>query len=189
MFYDIEILNTISFHLKKLFKDNYYEKELNEKYLKKIKLFLSDDFDKRVVTENIIKNLIKNNFVDMDEQISLALIFLSDDFKIFSEQFLITNKEFKRIFLEAKEELVTEYYSSPEMKKTLNEVISELPLILARIYNISIGMFIKGDGTELTLKEFSEISKEDYNTNLLLLDNARRLINKKMERRLKNAGK
>jgi hypothetical protein len=92
--------------------------------------------------------------------------------------------EFENIFENAKIEKEKEYYESPEIKKIVLEIKGELPTISARVYNINLGFFTKANGEELTLKEYSKLTGEDYKTLKEILNKAQKLIAKKLQRRL-----
>ena len=152
-------------------KQRFYEKVLKksdqlegeEKIFFQIKMFLKKMFDFKNEIEN---ELYKKEFLE------------------FAKRFLITRNEFENIFENAKIEKEKEYYESPEIKKIVLEIKGELPTISARVYNINLGFFTKANGEELTLKEYSKLTGEDYKTLKEILNKAQKLIAKKLQRRL-----
>ena len=102
----------------------------------------------------------------------------------FSKRYSITRIEFENIFESAKIENEKEYYDSPAIKKIVLEIKGELPTISARVYNIHLGLFTKANTEELSLKEYSSLTGEDYGTLKIILKNAQKLIAKKLQRRL-----
>ncbi len=152
-------------------KQRFYERILKkieqlegeEKTFLLLKMFLKKMFD----FKNIIDNeLYKKEFLE------------------FSKRYSITRIEFENIFENAKIEKEKEYYESPEIKKIVLEIKGELPTISARVYNINLGLFTKANGEELTLKEYSKLTGEDYKTLKEILNKAQKLIAKKLQRRL-----
>ena len=59
-----------------------------------------------------------------------------------------------------------------------------MPIISARVYNIHLGLFTKSNAEELSLKEYSSLTGEDYCTLKKILKNAQKLIAKKFQRRV-----
>ena len=102
----------------------------------------------------------------------------------FSKRYLITRIEFENIFESAKIENEKEYYHSPAIKKIVLEIKGKLPIISARVYNIHLGLFTKSNAEELSLKEYSSLTAEDYGTLKIILKNAQKLIAKKFQRRV-----
>ena len=166
-----------------IFKDKYnafdYE-NIDEEETEKLYFCEAENSIKAVPF--VIQKLIENNF---DFTKKLAGEYRLKAFKEFSENFTITQKEFTDIFEKAREERVRKFYASPKVKKLLSEVKGELPIISSRVYNISLGLHTKANGQELTLKEYSQLVNEDYETNLMILESAKKLVEKKLTRRLK----
>ena len=106
------------------------------------------------------------------------------EFMEFSKRYLITRIEFENIFESAKIENEKEYYHSPAIKKIVLEIKGKLPTISARVYNIHLGFFTKANTEELSLKEYSSLTGEDYGTLKIILKNAQKLIAKKFQRRV-----
>ena len=106
------------------------------------------------------------------------------EFMEFSKRYLITRIEFENIFESAKIENEKEYYDSPAIKKIVLEIKGKLPTISARVYNIHLGFFTKANTEELSLKEYSSLTAEDYGTLKIILKNAQKLIAKKFQRRV-----
>ena len=164
---------------KKILESNNFEKELinlenDEKYLLK---------SEEQKFQDVLKLILKSNF-DYTKEIEAELH--NKTFLNFSSKYNITLSEFETVFNLAKEEKLEEYYSSPEIKKIILDVKGELPLISARVYNIANGLYTKANGEELTLKEYSDLNNEDYETNKKILTTAKKIINVKVKRRLKD---
>ena len=106
------------------------------------------------------------------------------EFMEFLKRYSITRIEFENIFESAKIENEKEYYHSPAIKKIVLEIKGKLPIISARVYNIHLGLFTKSNAEELSLKEYSSLTAEDYGTLKIILKNAQKLIAKKLQRRL-----
>ena len=137
--------------------------EGEEKTFLLLKMFLKKMFD----FKNIIDNeLYKKEFLE------------------FSKRYSITRIEFENIFENAKIENEKEYYDSPAIKKIVLEIKGKLPIISARVYNIHLGLFTKSNAEELSLKEYSSLTGEDYCTLKKILKNAQKLIAKKFQRRV-----
>ena len=137
--------------------------EGEEKTFLLLKMFLKKMFD----FKNIIDNeLYKKEFLE------------------FSKRYSITRIEFENIFESAKIENEKEYYDSPAIKKIVLEIKGKLPIISARVYNIHLGLFTKSNAEELSLKEYSSLTGEDYCTLKKILKNAQKLIAKKFQRRV-----
>ena len=137
--------------------------EGEEKTFLLLKMFLKKMFDFKNEIEN---ELYKKEFLE------------------FEKRFLLPRHEFENILENAKIEKEKEYYESPEIKKIVLEIKGELPTISARVYNINLGFFTKANGEELTLKEYSKLTGEDYKTLKEILNKAQKLIAKKLQRRL-----
>ena len=137
--------------------------EGKEKIFFQIKMFLKKMFD--------FKNIIDNELY-------------KKEFMEFSKRDSITRIEFENIFESAKIENEKEYYHSPAIKKIVLEIKGKLPTISARVYNIHLGLFTKANGEELSLKEYSSLTGEDYGTLKIILKNAQKLIAKKFQRRV-----
>ena len=152
-------------------KQIFYEKVLKksdqlegeEKIFFQIKMFLKKMFD--------FKNIIDNELY-------------KKEFMEFSKRDSITRIEFENIFESAKIENEKEYYHSPAIKKIVLEIKGKLPIISARVYNIHLGLFTKSNAEELSLKEYSPLTGEDYCTLKKILKNAQKLIAKKFQRRV-----
>ncbi len=137
--------------------------EGEEKTFLLLKMFLKKMFD----FKNIIDNeLYKKEFLE------------------FSKRYSITRIEFENIFESAKIENEKEYYDSPAIKKIVLEIKGKLPIISGRVYNIHLGLFTKSNAEELSLKEYSSLTGEDYCTLKKILKNAQKLIAKKFQRRV-----
>lgn len=177
---DFSMLDEIEKYLLEIFgdkinalenKQRFYEKVLKksdqlegeEKIFFQIKMFLKKMFD--------FKNIIDNELY-------------KKEFMEFSKRYSITRIEFENIFESAKIENEKEYYDSPAIKKIVLEIKGELPTISARVYNIHLGLFTKANGEELSLKEYSSLTGEDYGTLKIILKNAQKLIAKKLQRRV-----
>lgn len=177
---DFSTLDEIEKYLFKIFgpkinvlenKQRFYEKVLKkseqlegeEKIFFQIKIFLKKLFD--------FKNIIDNELY-------------KKEFMEFSKKFSITRIEFENIFEMAKIENEKEYYNSPAIKKIILDIKGELPIISTRVYNIHLGLFTKANGEELSLKEYSLLTGEDYTTLKKILKNAQELIAKKLQRRV-----
>ena len=106
------------------------------------------------------------------------------EFMEFLKRYSITRIEFENIFESAKIENEKEYYHSPAIKKIVLEIKGKLPIISARVYNIHLGLFTKSNAEELSLKEYSSLTGEDYCTLKKILKNAQKLIAKKFQRRV-----
>ena len=137
--------------------------EGEEKTFLLLKMFLKKMFDFKNEIEN---ELYKKEFLE------------------FAKRFLITRNEFENIFESAKIENEKEYYDSPAIKKIVLEIKGKLPIISARVYNIHLGLFTKSNAEELSLKEYSSLTGEDYCTLKKILKNAQKLIAKKFQRRV-----
>ena len=137
--------------------------EGEEKTFLLLKMFLKKMFDFKNEIEN---ELYKKEFLE------------------FTKRFLITRNEFENIFENAKIEKEKEYYESPEIKKIVLEIKGKLPTISARVYNIHLGFFTKANTEELSLKEYSSLTAQDYGTLKIILKNAQKLIAKKFQRRV-----
>ena len=177
---DFSMLDEIEKYLLEIFenkaksienKQRFYERILKkieqlegeEKTFLLLKMFLKKMFD----FKNIIDNeLYKKEFLE------------------FSKRYSITRIEFENIFESAKIENEKEYYDSPAIKKIVLEIKGKLPIISARVYNIHLGLFTKSNAEELSLKEYSSLTGEDYCTLKKILKNAQKLIAKKFQRRV-----
>ena len=137
--------------------------EGKEKIFFQIKMFLKKMFD--------FKNIIDNELY-------------KKEFMEFLKRYSITRIEFENIFESAKIENEKEYYHSPAIKKIVLEIKGKLPTISARVYNIHLGLFTKANTEELSLKEYSSLTAEDYGTLKIILKNAQKLIAKKFQRRV-----
>ena len=178
-------LDRFSQDLENLFGNVYEKKHLKDFYMRKInKLIRNELLDESEKKEFLLKTLIKNN---LNKEIEIANILNQDSYNDFFKSYLITKRVFEKIYNCSLDELKKEYLTSPEMKKILSEITSELPLINQRIYNIDLGLLIKADGTEVTLKEYSELNQEPYSTNLELLESTKKLIDIKIKRRKDNS--
>lgn len=150
------------------------------KFLERL-LNKSEKFEGDEKKNFILKSIVKRLF---DYKIEIENELYKKDFLEFSRKYLITREEFEKIFDEAKNENEKIYFESPEIKKIVLEVKSELPIISLRVYNINLGLFTKANGEELTLREYSQLTGEDYKTLKKILSNAQKLIAKKIKRRL-----
>lgn len=92
----------------------------------------------------------------------------------------LSKETFFETYLQAKEEKYLEFHSQSNSKILIGMVKSELPLMLQRIFDISTGSFIKNDGTKMTLKEYSQITNQDIGHLNILLNSAKKLIEKKI---------
>src|SRR5574344_2390307 len=152
-------------------KQRFYERILKkieqlegeEKTFLLLKMFLKKMFD--------FKNIIDNELY-------------KKEFMEFSKRYSITRIEFENIFESAKIENEKEYYHSHAIKKIVIEIKGKLPTISARVYNIHLGFFTKANTEELSLKEYSSLTGEDYGTLKIILKNAQKLIAKKLQRRV-----
>ena len=153
----------------------------NKEYFFERVLKRSESFEGEEKKFFILKTILKRMF-DYKTEIENELF--KKEFSDFVKKILITRDEFEKIFEEAKKENEKIFFESPEIKKIVLEVKSELPIISVRVYNINIGLFTKANGEELTLKEYSELTGEDYETLKKILTNAQNLIAKKIQRRL-----
>lgn len=138
------------------------------------------DLEKIKNTEEFIVQCLK--FLDDDVEIESYLY--SKQFSDFTNIFPINKNEFTKFFEFSKELKREEFLKDRNLKKMLSETLSELPNSLARIYNINLGLEIKADGTEVTLKEYSMLNNEDHETNLKLLESAKKLLDKKIKRKI-----
>lgn len=174
------IVENLEKHVKNIFKDDAKNIENRERFLEKIaKKSESLDGDEKTFFQ--LKQLVKKM---LGTNINYSKNLLSKEFDELSKEFFLTRNEFEKIILKANEEKEKEYYESPAIKKIVSEIKGELPTISARVYNINLGLFQKSNGEELTLKEYSQLTGEDYETLLVILKNAQNLIAKKLQRRL-----
>lgn len=164
-----------------LFEGFYAEKIYTEKELKKMLSKVEDGYSKEQINLFIIKRCMKDN---LNIEIEFEKFLFATEFKSFADKFLVTKNEMQKIFEEIQKEKHDEFYQSPKVKKIILDVRGELPIISARIYNISLGLFTKADGSEITIKEYSELCQEDLKTNLKILESAKRIVDQKVKRRL-----
>lgn len=129
----------------------------------------------------ILYKILKKN---LNLKINISEYLAKKEFEEIKNLFVVTRKEFEDIFLKIKIELHEEYLNSPEVKKIILEVRGELPIISARIYNISLGLLTRADGSEVSLKNYSELTGESLQTNLKILEVAKKIIEKKVARKL-----
>ncbi|WP_418181392.1 hypothetical protein ACNSOL_11875 (plasmid) [Aliarcobacter lanthieri] len=174
-------LETIISHLTSLLGSKVIHSNLNNDLYERILNCCKEFENKDEIFYEILKNLLKEIF---DFKQSLSNEIFSDEFNKFSKKYKITQNEFKHIFEKAKNEILDAFYKKPETKKMILEIQGELPVISSRVYNISLGLVTKANGEELTLKEFSQLVGEDYETNLKILERAKELINRKLSRKI-----
>ncbi|MCT7563191.1 hypothetical protein ACOTWR_06320 [Aliarcobacter butzleri] len=173
-------LENISNDIVKIFNEKVKPIENKENFFERV-LKKSEKIEESEKKKFILKSLLKRMF-NYKTEIENELY--KKDFLEFSKRYLITREEFEDLLDDAKRENEKVYFESPEIKKIVQEVKSELPNISSRVYNINLGLFTKANGEELTLKEYSLLTGEDYKTLKRILLNAQKLIAKKIERRL-----
>lgn len=175
---NIEYLSSL---LIALFDKEFKYVPFNEKEFMRIFKSINSNPSKENIFEILIVKLLKKN---LNFKINIHDYLDKKEFEEIKKSLVITKKEFEEIFLKIKIELHEEYLNSPEIKKLVLEVRGELPILSTRIYNISLGLLTKCDGTEITLKKYSELTGESLQTNLKILESAKRIIEKKVNRRL-----
>lgn len=163
-----EIFEDIQIHFKNIFKEKLEERsEIN--------------IDKSSCD---IKEIVKFIFKNLKEEVDINFYLHSKGFSDFTKKYPFRSEDFLKIYVESVYQKREEFLSNPLLKKMLSETLSELPNSLARVYQINLGLETKADGTELTLKEYSMLCNDDHNTNLQLLESAKRLLNQKIKRKV-----
>lgn len=140
-----------------------------------------DDFNYSLTTY-LLKLILTKMIVDFNE-VKINSYALSNELNLFLVFFNITKDKFIENFNYAKEEKASLRYLDKNMKRTLAEVKSELPLMLQRIFDISVGAYVKNDGVSMTLKEYARLSNQDEKILIQLLSSARKLIDTKLKNR------
>ena len=74
-------------------------------------------------------------------------------------------------------------FNSPDVKKAIASVSSEMPLALLEVLDISMGKLSNGQGEELTLKHYAESTGVPMAELGKKLESAKDIISKKLQRR------
>ena len=177
---EFSMLDEIEKYLLEIFENKAKSIENKQRFYERI-LKKIEQLEGEEKTFLLLKMFLKKMF-DFKNEIENELY--KKEFLEFAKRFLITRNEFENIFESAKIENEKEYYDSPAIKKIVLEIKGKLPIISARVYNIHLGLFTKSNAEELSLKEYSSLTGEDYCTLKKILKNAQKLIAKKFQRRV-----
>ena len=177
----LEKIHDIDAMLFELFDTAYQKNSLTEKEISKIFLINSSGVANFIQNEKILLALMKKN---LDAGININDFLDKKEFEKIKVSLVITTKELVDIFSQVKILARQEFLNSSTVKKMIFDVRGELPIASARIYNISLGLLTKADGTEVTLKEYSELTGEDFGTLKNILESAKNIVEKKVNRRL-----